>query len=350
MTAMIDLRGQACGRLTVVEDSGEREGSNIIWICDCTCGTKGYKTTGKRLRSGKTKSCGCLRRETARAMRTIDVAGVEFGFARFVRDTGQRRGGTHADNGSVVWECECFGGIVHGFPQCKGTFYATRGDVYENGQVSCGCYRTFRAAGRAHDIAGQTFGYLTAVRPTEQRSGNDVVWLCICNSPFHDEPKEHPASLASLRSGHTRSCGCLFTEQASQRAIERMQSRHRKNWPYIRGDRSVVWMRAATEVAWAMWLDKQGTPWLYEPKAFLLSTGLRYIPDFYLPEQDSWHEVKGRETDLAMAKYQEFASNHSCRLISVSEIEEGLGLKYRNILQLAKQMRDEYNARKDDAA
>ena len=136
MTAMIDLRDQTFGRLTVVDDSGEREGSHIIWLCDCNCGTIDVKTTGKRLRSGKTKSCGCLRREATRARRTIDVTGVEFGYARFVRDTGQRRGGNHAENGSIVWECECFGGSRHGFPRCKSTFVATRGDVYDSGQVS----------------------------------------------------------------------------------------------------------------------------------------------------------------------------------------------------------------------
>ena len=349
MTAMIDLRGQLFGRLTVVEDSGEREGSNIIWLCDCNCGTTGYKTTGKRLRSGKTRSCSCLRREVARARRTIDVTGVEFGFSRFVRDTGQRRGGNHANNGSIVWECECFGGSRHGFPGCKGRFLATRGDVYDNGQVSCGCYRNHLGRSRAIDITGQTFGYLTAMRPTDERSGNDVKWLCVCNSPFHQESREHVASLGSLRSGHTRSCSCLFTEQASRRAIEKMQSRHRKNWPYVREDGSVVWMRAATEVAWATWLDRAGKAWKYEPKAFLLSTGRRYVPDFFLAEDDCWHEVKGREPADAMANYEEFARDHRCRIVTVPEIEQALGLPYRDLLRLAKRVRDEYNASKHTA-
>jgi hypothetical protein len=346
MPAMIDLRGQTLGRLTVMADSGEREGSNIIWLCDCSCGTTGYKTTGKRLRSGKTRSCGCLRREVARARRTIDVMGVEFGFSRFVRDTGERRGGNHADNGCVVWECECFGGSRYGFPGCKGTFVATRGDVYDNGQVSCGCYRNHLGRSRAINVTGQTFGYLTAIQPTEERSGNDVVWLCVCNSPLHDEPREHRASLGSLRGGHTRSCGCLFTEQASRRAIEKMKSRHRKNWPYVREDGSAVWMRAATEVAWATWLDRTGKAWKYEPNAFLLSNGRRYVPDFFLPEESCWHEVKGRETADTMAKYEEFARDHRCQIITVPVIEQALGMRYRDLLILAKRVRDEYNASK----
>ena len=306
MTAMIDLRDQTFGRLTVVDDSREREGSHIIWLCACNCGTIDVKTTGKRLRSGKTKSCGCLRREATRARRTIDVTGVEFGYARFV---------------------------------------ATRGDVYDSGQVSCGCYRNHIGRKRAIDITSQTFGYLTAVRPTDQRSGHDVIWLCTCKSPFHPETREHTTSIAALRKGHTRSCGCLFTDQASQRAIAKMKSPHRKEWPYTRRDGSVVWMRAATEVAWAACLDAAGRTWQYEPRAFLLLTGLRYVPDFHLPEEKCWHEVKGHERPQAMAKHAEFSLGHDCKLIPISEIERASGLGYKDLLARAKQMRDDYNAR-----
>lgn len=85
-------------------------------------------------------------------------------------------------------------------------------------------------------------------------------------------------------------------------------------------------MRASTEVAFAMWLERVGKQWQYEPLAFRLSTGRRYVPDFYLPAEDYCYEVKGRETHEAMAKYEEFASEHSCSLITVADLEERLGL------------------------
>jgi hypothetical protein len=129
-----------------------------------------------------------------------------------------------------------------------------------------------------------------------------------------------------------------------------MKQGHRKDWPYVKRDGTVIWMRAATEVAWAMWLDKVGKLWQYEPTAFRLSSGRRYVPDFYVPEEQCWHEVKGRETDEAMAKYKEFAKEHACILITVAEIEQRLGLRYREFLQLAKEMRDAYNRGKDSAA
>lgn len=58
---LVDIRGQTFGRLVALEHAGGR-----YWHCQCSCGTL-IKTSGDRLRVGKTKSCGCLQRElTAR--------------------------------------------------------------------------------------------------------------------------------------------------------------------------------------------------------------------------------------------------------------------------------------------
>lgn len=56
----IDLIGQVFGKLTVIEDSGERRNGGIIWICKCECGSI-TKVRGDRLKAGATSSCGCLR-------------------------------------------------------------------------------------------------------------------------------------------------------------------------------------------------------------------------------------------------------------------------------------------------
>ncbi len=50
--------------------------------------------------------------------------------------------------------------------------------------------------------------------------------------------------------------------------------------------------RSRLEARWAVFFDAAGIPWKYEPEGFELSTG-RYLPDFYLPECDTWIEVKG---------------------------------------------------------
>jgi hypothetical protein len=50
--------------------------------------------------------------------------------------------------------------------------------------------------------------------------------------------------------------------------------------------------RSAWEVRVAKAFDALGMPWQYEPRRFFL--GRRsYLPDFYLPNEDVWWEVKG---------------------------------------------------------
>jgi hypothetical protein len=58
-----DIVGQKFGRLTVIEDSGKRHKDyEVLWVCICSCGTK-KEIRGDHLKSGNTKSCGCLRKE-----------------------------------------------------------------------------------------------------------------------------------------------------------------------------------------------------------------------------------------------------------------------------------------------
>jgi len=47
-------------RLTVVSKPF-KIGRHYYVLCDCACGTKGYKVRWDAVRSGRTKSCGCLR-------------------------------------------------------------------------------------------------------------------------------------------------------------------------------------------------------------------------------------------------------------------------------------------------
>lgn len=54
--------GNRYGRLRVVSYAGTN-GHNALWNCVCDCGNKCVKL-GVMLRSGHTKSCGCLHSET----------------------------------------------------------------------------------------------------------------------------------------------------------------------------------------------------------------------------------------------------------------------------------------------
>jgi hypothetical protein len=62
-----DMTGQTFGRLVVIERAANGAKGNARWLCRCQCG--GQKVvSGLNLRSGKTQSCGCLRREMCREM------------------------------------------------------------------------------------------------------------------------------------------------------------------------------------------------------------------------------------------------------------------------------------------
>lgn len=59
----IDLTNKKFGKLLVVKELKERGNrGQIKWECQCNCGNK-HITSGESLRSGKSKSCGCLRKE-----------------------------------------------------------------------------------------------------------------------------------------------------------------------------------------------------------------------------------------------------------------------------------------------
>lgn len=62
--SFIDLSGQKFGKLTIISyhRASEKE-RRALWLCQCECGNQ-TTTSGKMLRSGHTKSCGCLQSET----------------------------------------------------------------------------------------------------------------------------------------------------------------------------------------------------------------------------------------------------------------------------------------------
>lgn len=58
-----DFIGNKFGRLLVLEKAPSRHG-RTHWLCQCDCG-KTKSVLGENLRKGRTKSCGCIRKELA---------------------------------------------------------------------------------------------------------------------------------------------------------------------------------------------------------------------------------------------------------------------------------------------
>src|SRR4051812_9607309 len=55
----IDLSGTKIARLTVLKRLPDKQRWRTRWLCRCSCGTY-VRVTTHDLRSGNTKSCGCL--------------------------------------------------------------------------------------------------------------------------------------------------------------------------------------------------------------------------------------------------------------------------------------------------
>ena len=63
MSKYKDLTGQKFGRWTVINITDKRtKNRTIIWHCKCDCGNE-KDVDGYTLKSGQSKSCGCLHKE-----------------------------------------------------------------------------------------------------------------------------------------------------------------------------------------------------------------------------------------------------------------------------------------------
>lgn len=72
MANSIDMVGLKFGRLTVIGRDHSRAGA-VRWRCSCNCGGATV-SEGKSLRMGRSKSCGCLRRD--RVKRAVTTHGL----------------------------------------------------------------------------------------------------------------------------------------------------------------------------------------------------------------------------------------------------------------------------------
>lgn len=61
MPGALDLTQQQFGRLTAIRRVGSKQGG-ALWLCRCSCGNF-TEVTARSLRSGNTRSCGCIHKE-----------------------------------------------------------------------------------------------------------------------------------------------------------------------------------------------------------------------------------------------------------------------------------------------
>lgn len=127
----IDLTGQKFGRWTVLERVIKPNNPNAYWLCQCECGTI-KEVMGKNLRNGRSKSCGCYKKEAdsermiqLNKARALDLRSEKYGFLTPIRPTEWRL------SGSIIWECLC---------DCGNITYVSVDNLRGQHPVrSCGC-------------------------------------------------------------------------------------------------------------------------------------------------------------------------------------------------------------------
>lgn len=118
-----DLSGMKFGLLTAI-NRAPNKGRATAWFCSCDCG--GYiETRAGDLKSGRVKSCGCIRKRVAKRNTFIDIEGVKFGRLTAIKQVGSR-------NGRAMWLFQC---------ECGKVIAASGKDVRTGNTQSCGCQK-----------------------------------------------------------------------------------------------------------------------------------------------------------------------------------------------------------------
>jgi hypothetical protein len=147
------------------------------WHCKCDCGTEKV-ISGKYLKCGDTKSCGCLNYSTD----FLDISGNTYGNLKVV---------SFAKKVGVVR-------FFNVLCKCGNTKIVRGGDLKSGATVSCGCHQTTSKL-----IAGQKFERLTVIGQVESKTrGISIKCVCDCG-------KEVIAKNHRLLEGSIKSCGCI---------------------------------------------------------------------------------------------------------------------------------------------
>lgn len=130
MREVADLTGMVFGKWTVIKRADDyispKGRRKATWTCRCECGNI-KDVVGELLKSGHSKSCGCLNKEML-SNRGYDLTGKIFGRLMVI----QQINNSIRENGRSYrqWECLC---------ECGNTIIATTQCLTKGKTKSCGC-------------------------------------------------------------------------------------------------------------------------------------------------------------------------------------------------------------------
>lgn len=130
---------------------------------------------------------------------TIDLTGKKFGKLTVI----EKGKGRYTSGGQykTTWLCKCECGNVKEVDSQK---------LRKGHTTSCGCQLKSKLSEMFRDdLAGKRFGRLTVIRFLEldERENKTRAWLCKCDCGSLVQVNAN-----KLKTGHTRSCGCLVNE------------------------------------------------------------------------------------------------------------------------------------------
>lgn len=170
--------------LTVLRRVENTREGRAKWLCQCKCG-KTCIVLGKHLRSGNTKSCGCLKKEQPSARK--DLLNQRFGKLIVI---GNPKIGTRG----TIWSCQC---------DCGKIIDVCSTELLGDNTHSCGCLKE-ELHSTMNDLTNQRFGKLVALSSNEVAKDGQRVWYCKC-----DCGNTVNVLAGNLRKNNTTSCGCI---------------------------------------------------------------------------------------------------------------------------------------------
>lgn len=130
----------------------------------------------------------------------IDLTGQKF--AKLIvmkRVESDKRGG-------AAWLCKC---------ECGNETIVLSNSLRRGNTKSCGCLLKEKAIiqgkTRRKDLAGKKFGRLTVAEYTGDSKSGSPIWRCLCECG-----NEINVKAGNLRSGNTKSCGCLSSDNTQK--------------------------------------------------------------------------------------------------------------------------------------
>ena len=201
------------GLLTTKELTKNKEGKKA-WRCLCDCGNEKI-VRDTDLKSGKVKTCGyqCPLRYTISG-RAIDETGKVYGRLTVIKRIPPQKGDKR-----VFWECKC---------SCGNYKNVSAKDLRSGKTTSCSCLKSKRASElQFKDETNNRYGKLTVVSLGQKHP--KAIWKCLCDCGKYKKVKG-----IDLRSGNTKSCGCLLSwpEEEISKILEEINVIYQRQYSF----------------------------------------------------------------------------------------------------------------------